>query len=64
MAGDIQSDLANLELKNREKLEDVHRIIIIFEQETILSGETVYPTRLLYQYRKLLSKMYKTIAPH
>ena len=37
MNGDIQSDLATLPLKKGEQLEDVHSIIIIIQQEIILS---------------------------
>ena len=39
-----------------EKLKYFHSRILILQQEIILSGETVPPTRLLFQYMKVLSK--------
>ena len=47
MNGDAQSDLATLVFKNAEQLEDFHIRIIRIQQEIILSGETLSPTRLL-----------------
>ena len=56
MDGNIQSYIATLAFNNREQLEYFHSIILIFKQEIVLSGETVSPTRLLFQYRKALSE--------
>ena len=50
--GDFQSDLSTLEFNNREQLEDFHRRIIILQQEIIICGESISPTRLLFQYMK------------
>ena len=66
MTSDVQSDLATLAYKNREKLEDFCSRIPILKQEIILSGETLSHTRLLFQYIKALSKSEKLkqfIAP-
>ena len=66
MNGDVKYDLGTLEFKNREQLEYFHIRIIRLQQETILSGENVSPTRLLFQYTKALSKIDKLryfIAP-
>ena len=62
MNGDVQSVLATLVFKNREKIEYFHSIILILRQEIVLSGETVYPTRLLFHYTKTLSKSDKIKA--
>ena len=64
--GDVQSDLATLAFKNREKLEDFHIRILRLQQEIILSGENFSSTRLIFQYMKALSKSDKLksfIAP-
>ena len=50
----VQHDLSTLAFKNREQLEDIYIIIIILQQEIILSGETISHTRLLLQYTKAL----------
>ena len=66
MNSDVQSDLATLDFKNGEHLEYFHRRIIIIQQEMMLSGEIVSPTRLLFQYMKALSnsdKLRSFIAP-
>ena len=55
MNGDVKSDLSTLMFKNGEQLENVHIIIITPQQEINLSGETISPTRLLFQYMKALS---------
>ena len=60
--GDVQSYLATLVLNNGEQLEDFHIIILILQQEIILSRETVHPTRLLFQYTKEFSKSKKLKA--
>ena len=57
MNGDVQSNLANLASYNREKVEDSHSRILKLQQEIILSGENLSPTRLLFQYTKALSKI-------
>ena len=62
MNDDVQSDLVTLIFKIREQLEDFHISIIIFQQEIILSGETISPTRLLFQYIKALPKSDKLKA--
>ena len=55
MNGDVQSDPPR-SFKNGEQLEYSHRRIIRLQQEINLSGETVPPTILLFQYMKALSK--------
>ena len=65
--GDVQSDLATLEFKNGEQLEDFHSRILIIQHEINLSGETVPPTILLYHYIKAFSNSDKLkifIAPN
>ena len=54
MNGDVQSDLATLTFKNVEKLEDFHSRIIRLQQYLILYGETISPTRLIFQCIKSL----------
>ena len=54
MNGDVQSDLATTEFKNKEQLEDFHITILRLQQEIMLSEEIVSPTRLLFQYMKEL----------
>ena len=54
MNGDVQSGLPTLAFNNGEQLEDFHSIIIIIQEKIILSGETLSPTRLLFQYMKTL----------
>ena len=56
MNGDVQYDLFTLTFNNGEQLEYFHSIILRLQQEINLSGETVYPTRFLFQYMKTLSK--------
>ena len=60
--GDVQSYLATLAFKNRSQHEYFHRRIIRLQQENILSGETISPTRLLFQYIKALSNIDKLKA--
>ena len=62
MNGDVQSDLATLAFKNGEQLEDFHSRILRLQQEIMLSGEIVSPTRLLLQYMKALTKSEKLKA--
>ena len=62
MNGDIQHDLATLAFKNGEQLEDFHIRIIRLQQEIMLSGEIVSPTRLLFQYTKELKESDKLRA--
>ena len=50
--GDVQYYLTTLSFNNREQHEDFHSRIIRIQQEIILSGETVSPTRLLFQNMK------------
>ena len=57
MNGDFQSDLTTLAFKNGEKLEDFYSRILRLQQEIILSGKTVSPTRLLFQYMKALQRV-------
>ena len=61
MNGDVQSNLATLAFKNREQLEDFHRRILRLQQEIILSGEILSPTRLIFQYTKAFSKSNKCL---
>ena len=60
--GDVQYDIATLAFRNGEKLEDFHSRILRLQQEIMLSGENVYPTRLLFQYMKVLTKNEKLKA--
>ena len=60
--GDVNYNLATLALKNLEQLEDFHSRIWRLQQEIILSIETVYHTRLLFQYTKSLSNSNKIKA--
>ena len=62
MNGDVQSNLSTLEFNNGKKLEYFNIIIIRIQQEIILSGEMVSPTRLLFHYTKALSKSEKIKA--
>ena len=59
MNGDVQYYLATLAFKNREKLEYFHSRIIRLQQEIILYGETVSPTR---RYTEAFSKSDKRKA--
>ena len=59
MNGDVQSDLATLAFRNGEQLEYFHSRILRLQQEIMLSGEIVSPTRLLLQYMKVLTKSEK-----
>ena len=66
MNGDVQSDLATLDFRNGEQLEYFHSRILRLQQEIMLSGEIVSPTRLLIQYMTALTKSEKLrdfIAP-
>ena len=66
MNGDVKSDIATLAFKNGEQIEDFHNRIIRLQQEILLSGEIVSPTRLLLQYINALSnsdKLRSFIAP-
>ena len=49
MNGDVQSNLSTLAFKNGEQLEYFHSRILRLQQEIMLSGEIVSPTRLLFQ---------------
>ena len=60
MNGDVQSYLSTLAFNNGEQPEYFHSTIIRLLHEIIISGETVYPKRLLLQYAKALSKSNKT----
>ena len=67
MNGNVKSDLATLAFNNREKLEDFHSRIIRLQQELMISEESVFPTRILFQYMKAFSKSDKLrglIAPN
>ena len=55
MNDDVQSDLSTLAFNNGEQLENFHIRILRLQQEIILSGETAYPTRLLFHYTEALS---------
>ena len=60
--GHVQYGLATLTFNNREEPEDLHSRIIRLQQEIILSGETISPTRILFRYMKSLSYSNKTKA--
>ena len=45
--------------RNGEKLEDFHIRILRLQQEDMLSGEIVSPTRLIFRYIKALAKSEK-----
>ena len=65
--GNVRSDIPTLDFKNGEQLEDFHSRILRLQQEIMLSGEIVSPTRLLLQYMKALTKSEKLkafIAPN
>ena len=62
MNGDVQYDLATLDFKNGEQLEDFHSRILRLQQEIMLYVEIVSPTRLLLQYKKALTKSEKLKA--
>ena len=49
MNGYVQSNISTLEFNNGEQLEDFNIRIIRLQQEMILSGETVSPTRLIFR---------------
>ena len=46
MNGNVKSDLATLAFRNGEQLEDFYSRILRLQQESMLSGEIVSPTRL------------------
>ena len=67
MNGDIQSDLATLAFRNGEQLEDFHSRVLRLQQEIMLSGEILSPTRIIFQYMKVLKNSDKPrafIAPN
>ena len=67
MNGDVYSDIATLAFRNGEQLEDSHSRILRLQQEIMLSGEIVSPTRLLIHYMKALTnseKLKAFIAPN
>ena len=59
MNGDVQSDLATLAFRNGEQPEYFHIRILRLQQEIMISGEIVSPTRLLFQYMKAWTKSEK-----
>ena len=62
MNGYFQSDLATLAPKNGEQLEYFCGRILRHQQEIMLSGVIVFPTRLLLQYTKEFTKSDKLRA--
>ena len=50
--GEVHSDLATLVFKNVEQLENFHGKSLRLQQEIKISGETVSPTTLFFQYMK------------
>ena len=62
MNGDVQSDLATLAFRNGEQLEYFRSRILRLQQEIMLSGEIVSPTRILIQYMKALTNIEKLKA--
>ena len=66
MNGDVQSDLATLAFNNGEQLEYFNGSILRLQQEIMLSGEILYPAKIVFQYIKLVSKsdeLRDSIAP-
>ena len=59
---DVQYDLATLASNNGEQLEDFNSRILRLQQEIMLYGEIVSPTRLLFHYMKELTKSDKPRA--
>ena len=59
---DVRYDLSTLEFKNGRKLEYFHIIILRLQEEIIPSGETFFPTILLFQYMKSFSDINKIKA--
>ena len=55
MNDDVRSDLSTLLFQNKEQLEGFYSRILRLQQKVILSGETVSPTRLLFQCMKVFS---------
>ena len=45
---DVKSGLATLAFNNGEQLEDFHSIILRLQHKIILSGETAFPTRVIF----------------
>ena len=62
MNDNVQYDLYTLALKNGEQLEGFHGRVLRLQQEIMISGENLSPTRLLFQYMKALSKSDKLRA--
>ena len=58
----VQYDLSTLAFKNGEQHEYFQSRILRLQQEIMLSGEIVSPTRLIIQYMKALSKSDKLRA--
>ena len=66
MNGDDQPELYTLTFNNGEQVEFFRSRIIVLQQEIILSGENISPTRLIFQYTKEFSyrdKIKVFIAP-
>ena len=62
MNGDVKYDIATLAFRNGEQLEDFYSRVLRLQQEIMLSGEIVSPTRLLIQYMKAFTKSEKLKA--
>ena len=62
MNGDVHYDLSTLAFNNGEQLEYFHSIIIRLQQGIILSGESLSPTIIIFQYTEELSKSNKLKA--
>ena len=60
--GYVQSDIATLSFNNGEKIKYFYGRILRIQQEIILSGETFYLRRFIFEYMKALSKIYKLKA--
>ena len=60
MNGNVQYYLATLAFRNGEQLEYFHIRILRFQQESMLSGEIISPTRLLFQYMESLKIVRKS----
>ena len=55
ISGSVQYYLSTLSFNNGKQIEYFHSIILILQQKNDLSGETVYPKIIIFQYMKSLS---------
>ena len=57
MNDDVKYDLDTLAFNNEEQLEDFHNRILRLQQEILISGDSVSPTRVLFWYTMEFSKI-------